>query len=153
MLAERVNVHTGTIYSELGDGAAPTIKIEKTLENFAFQVYIEIDILQNGEVMKQKIFTGVKFCYELDETLEIPLRVCDLAPLSSLAISIYNLDRVEEEPIASTVIDLFDSRRCLRQGTWNCQLHVDKQPDLTSAATTPALTDHKTCIEINNALR
>jgi len=58
------------------------MKIEKTLENFAFQIYIEIDILQNGELIKSKIFTGVKFCYELDETLEIPLRVCDLAPLS-----------------------------------------------------------------------
>lgn len=84
--------------------------IEKNLEYFAFQVYIEIDVLQNGVVQKSKIFTGVKFCYELDELIQIPLRVCDLAPLSSLAISIYNLDRVDEEPIASTVIDLFDCR-------------------------------------------
>lgn len=44
---------------------------------------------------KPKIFTGVKFGFELDETLEIPLRVCDLACLSSLAISIFDMDRVE----------------------------------------------------------
>lgn len=65
-------------------------------------------------MIKSKIFTGVKFSYELDEILEIPLRVCDLAPLSSLAISIFDMERVGEEPIASTVIDLFDSRRRLR---------------------------------------
>ena len=63
------------------------------------------------------------------------------------------MDRVEEEPIASTVIDLFDARRCLRQGTWNCLLHVDKRPDLTLECSTPALTDNKTCVGINNALR
>ncbi len=114
LVVEKVKPQTATIYKELGDGAVPFFKLDKTLESFAFQIYIEIDILQNGQVLQSKIFTGVKFSYELDEVLEIPLRVCDLAPLSSLAISIYNMDRVEEEPIASTVIDLFDARRCLR---------------------------------------
>ena len=51
--------------------------------------------------------------------IEFPLRVCDLAPQTSLAISIYNMDTVDEEPLASTVIDIFDSRRCMRQGTFN----------------------------------
>jgi hypothetical protein len=63
------------------------------------------------------------------------------------------MDRVEEEPIACTVIDLFDSKRRLRQGTWNCQLHIDRTPDMTTNCETPALTDNKTCVGINKALR
>lgn len=102
---------------------------------------------------KSKIFTGVKFGFELEETLELPLRVCDLAPMSSLAISIFDMDKVDEEPIACTVIDLFDGRRRLRQGTWNCQLYVDQMPDLTTNCKTAALTDDETCLELNNSLR
>jgi Phosphoinositide 3-kinase C2 len=76
-------------------------------------------------VIQPKIFTGVKYSFDLDDIIELPLKVCDLAPLSSLAISIFSMDRVEETPIASTVIDLFDSKRRLRQGTWNLMLHTD----------------------------
>ena len=150
LLKENVTPQTRQIYKDIG---TPMMKNVKTLDQFVIQIYIEIDILQNGEVIKSKIFTGVKFSYELDETLEIPLRVCDLAPLSSLAISIYDMDRVEEEPIASTVIDLFDGRHRLRQGTWNCMLHIDQKPDLTTKCTTAALTSNQTCVELNNALR
>jgi len=69
--------------------------------------------------VEPRIYTGVKYGFELDEIIELPLNVCDLAPLSSIAISIFNMDSLDETPIASTVVDLFDSRRCLRQGTWN----------------------------------
>ena len=50
MLAERTTTQTGQIYNELGDGTRNMLKIEKSLEHFAFQVYIEIDILQNGVI-------------------------------------------------------------------------------------------------------
>jgi hypothetical protein len=36
LLAERVTSQTSQIYKELGDGAAPTMKIEKSLDHFAF---------------------------------------------------------------------------------------------------------------------
>ena len=84
------------------------------LDDFNFQVYLEVDLIQNGQVVDPKIYTGVKFSYELDEMIELPLRVCDLAPLSSLAISIYNMETIGECPIASTVVDIFDSAHCLR---------------------------------------
>ena len=84
------------------------------MSDFTFQIYIEIDIIQNGVVIEPKIFTGVKYSYELDDVIELPLKVCELAPLSNLAISIFSMDRVEETPIACTVIDLFDSKRRLR---------------------------------------
>lgn len=61
-----------------------------------------------------KLISGVKFSFDIDEVIEIPLRVCDLAIISSFAISIYSMDSLDDKPIASTVIDLFDSKRCLR---------------------------------------
>ena len=69
--------------------------------------------------MEPKLFTGVKYAYELNEVMTFPLKFKDLAPLSRLAIEIFNLDGEEDKPIASTVIDIFDSKRRLRQGTWN----------------------------------
>jgi hypothetical protein len=45
LLAEKVTVQTGDIYAELGEGAAPQMQIDRNLEYFAFQVYIEIDVL------------------------------------------------------------------------------------------------------------
>lgn len=81
---------------------------------------ITVDVVQNGRVITPKIYTGVKFCYELEEEVKLPIKICDLAPLTSLAITIYNMDSFDEEPIASTVIDVFDQKRRLRQGTFNC---------------------------------
>lgn len=82
-------------------------------------MYLEVNLIQNGKIVEPKIYTGVKYGFELDEIIEMPLNVCDLAPLSSIAISVFNMDSLDETPIASTVVDLFDSHRCLRQGTWN----------------------------------
>ena len=59
-------------------------------------------------MIEPKIFTGVKYSFEIDDVIELPLKVCELAPLSSLAISIFSMDRLDDTPIASTVIDLFD---------------------------------------------
>lgn len=122
-------------------------KQEKTmqLDDFNFQVYLEINLIQNGKMVKPKIYTGVKYGFELDEIIELPINVSDLAPLSSIAISIYNMDSFEEKPIASTVLDIFDSRRCLRQGTWNLQLHLGSNPDPSLKCRTPSLTEHHTC--------
>ena len=153
LLSEKITAQRSANYRELTDRRVPHLKVEKTLDYFAFQIYIEIEILQNGEVLGHKLLTGVKFSYELEETLEIPLKVCELAPLTSLAISIYNMDQIEEGPIAATVINLFDQKHRLRQGTWNCQLHLNREPDLTDRCETPALTADKTCAGINTMLR
>jgi len=58
--------------------------------------------------VEPKIFTSTKYSYEIDDVIELPFKVCELAPLSSLAISIFSMDRIDDTPIASTVIDLFD---------------------------------------------
>jgi hypothetical protein len=53
-----------------------------------------------------------------------------------------------EQPIATTVIDVFDKRRSLRQGTFDCLLHTE-QSDRNFAL----VDTNKTCVKVNNILR
>jgi hypothetical protein len=64
------------------------------------------------------------------------------------------MDNLEDVPIASTIIDLFDKLGTLRQGTWNCKLYKNIEPDYNESTMTAALppTDEQ-CIELNNMLR
>lgn len=73
-------------------------------------------MILDNEVVHPKLYTGVKYCYELDELLVFPLKINDLSPLSRISIQIFDMDRTSIDddegeliPIASTVIDLFDS--------------------------------------------
>jgi hypothetical protein len=104
-------------------------------------------------VLEPKLFTGVKYFYELNEVLTFPLKYKDLSPISRLAIQIYNFESEDiDKPIASTVIDLFDSKQRLRQGTWNLQLHLNKTADTSLKSSTAGLTTDSTTLEINNIL-
>ena len=120
LIRENATPQNKAVFKELGEGSGNRLKPEKTLDYYAFQVQITVDVVQNGKVITPKIYTGVKFYYELEEEVKLPIKICDLAPLTSLAITIYNMDSFDEEPIASTVIDVFDQKRRLRQGTFNC---------------------------------
>jgi hypothetical protein len=51
------------------------------------------------------------------------------------------------------MVDLFDSKQRLRQGTWNLQLHRDKPVDTRLNSETAGLTSDPTTLEINNILR
>jgi hypothetical protein len=115
---------------EVAASAPIVMPIDHTLEDFCFQVYIEVSLIQHDKVLEPKLFTGVKYFYELKEVLTFPLKYKDLSPISRLAIQIFSFDSPNmDTPIASTVVDLFDSKRRLRQGTWNLQLHRDKVVD------------------------
>jgi len=130
------------------------LTVNTTLEDFCFQVYIEVSLIQYDRVLEPKLFTGVKYFYELNEILAFPLNFKDLTPLTRLAINIFNFDSDNmDKPIASTVVELFDSKQRLRQGTWNLQLHLNKEADIKLNSETPGLTDDPTTLEINNILR
>ena len=93
--------------------------VDKHLDDFCFQVYIEVELLQSGvaeddEASQTKLFTGVKYGYELNEMLQFPLKIKDLGPLARLSFTIYDMDRENEEPLCSTVVDLFDAHKRLR---------------------------------------
>ena len=91
-----------------------------SLDDFCFQVYIEVELVHNDNSKGPKLYTGTLYSYELDQTLTFPLKIKDLSPLSRLGIQIYNMEDDDMEvPFASTTIDLFDRHQRLRQGTWN----------------------------------
>lgn len=72
--------------------------------------------------------------------VEFPIQVCDLTPNTHVAITIYDLGRLSSEaPLASTVIDIFDSRQSLRQGTIDLMLWKDRKADMSFDCQTPGL--------------
>lgn len=112
----------------------------------------------DGQTLEPIMNTGVKYGFELDEILEFPLKIKDLAPRTMLSIAIFNMDRsldddLQLKPIASTVLDVFDCHKRLRQGTWNLELYLDQLPDTSLKSKTPGLTSHSTTYELNNTLR
>jgi len=126
-----------------------------------------VSLVINSKIQEPKLYTGVKYNYELDELMTFPLKQRDLTPQSRLAIEIFDMDKEDVEqvvdeygnykdkPIASTVFDLFDSKMRLRQGTWALLLHRDKLADIKlDSNTTSALpagdNDAKT---LNNTLK
>ena len=54
---------------------------------------------------------------------EFPIQICELSKDSKLHLNVYNMASLDEAPLASTVIDLFDPWGQLRQGTWDCVLY------------------------------
>jgi len=77
-----------------------------------------------------------------------------LSSKSAIAVKIFNMDQIDDTPIASTVMDLFDNLGKLRQGTWNCKLYENTLPDYQLKTCTPGLPYNDTqCTELNNMLR
>lgn len=116
----------------------------------------------NNKIVEPKLYTGVKYNFELDELLTFPLKIRDLTPTSLLAIEVFHMDRDTEEgedamevPIASTVVDLFDCENRLRQGTWDLLLHkklkADYKLDSNITSGLPANDNDSKCL--NNALK
>jgi hypothetical protein len=84
--------------------------------------------------------TGVLSSFQLNTEIEFPIRVCDLTPNTHVGITIYDLSRPQEEgPLASTMIDIFDSKTRMRQGTFNLYLWQNKELDMSLDCQTPGL--------------
>jgi hypothetical protein len=67
------------------------------LDEFTFHVYVEVSLVINSRVQEPKLFTGVKYNYELDELLTFPLKMRDLTPQSRLAIEIFDMNKEDPE--------------------------------------------------------
>jgi len=119
-LTDDPTIKNSSAISEAAQSAASAMPVEYTLDDFAFQVYIEVELIQNEHEEGTKLYTGVKYSYELEDTLQFPLKIKDLSIMSRLGIQIYSMEADDiDKPIASTVVDLFDAHKRLRQGTWN----------------------------------
>lgn len=84
--------------------------------------------------------TGVLTSYELNQVIEFPIRVCDLTPNTHVGIKIYDLSKKKSESLlASTMVDIFDRKSRMRQGTYNLFLWKNKELDMSLDYTTPGL--------------
>ena len=77
----------------------------------------------NHQCYEPKMQTGVLSSFELDTEIEFPIRVCDLTPNTHVGITVYDLGRPQSDgPLACTMVDLFDTKTRMRQGTFNLYL-------------------------------
>lgn len=129
------------------------LKPASTLEDFCFQVYIEVELVQSRNQRGPKLHSGVLYGYQLNQILEFPLKIKDLTPNSQLSIQIFDMEQDDMTvPLASTILDLFDCHQRLRQGTLNLELHLGTYADASLNSSTPGLTDHPTTLSLNNLL-
>ena len=139
--------------AQAAESAAQQLSLTHQLEDFCFQIYIEVELIHSDDSRGPKLYTGTLYGYELDHSLTFPCKIKDLTPLSRLGIHIYNMEADDmEEPFASTTIDLFDRHQRLRQGVWNLELHKGVAADTSLQSTTPGLTEQPTTVELNNQL-
>ena len=87
------------------------------------RIVIVCELWLNHQQLHPDIKTGTITDYELNQSIEFPIRVCDLTPNTHVGITIYDLYRESKEgPLASTFIDVFDKMDRMRQGTYNLHL-------------------------------
>mmetsp|Transcript_44427 Transcript_44427/g.43098 ORF Transcript_44427/g.43098 Transcript_44427/m.43098 type:complete len:105 (-) Transcript_44427:2223-2537(-) len=99
-----------------------------------------VEMSLNGKPLEPKLYTGINSSYAIKEKMVIPIKYCDLSPLSIIGISIYDMKKpFETALIGSTTIDLFDQKLSLRQGTYNLFIWQNKLPDITINSQTPGL--------------
>lgn len=92
------------------------------------QYFMVVELTLNGTPFEPKFYTGLQKTMDINEKVILPLRYCDLAAVSLVGITIYDMQRpVAESVVASTTIDLFDAKHRLRQGTVDLLLWPGKE--------------------------
>ncbi len=71
--------------------------LDHTLDDFCFQVYVEVELILSDTQRGPKLYTGTLYGYELDQTLRFPIKIKDLSPLARLGIQIYNMEADDME--------------------------------------------------------
>ena len=76
---------------------------------------IVVELWLNHQPYLPKMQTGVLESMDFDFEMEFPIRICDLTPNTHVGITIYDLSVQQSEgPLASTMIDIFDSQSKMR---------------------------------------
>ena len=84
--------------------------------------------------------SGLLTTLDLNMDIEFPLRICDLCPNTHVAITIYDLSKsMGEGLLGSTIIDVFDEKTRMRQGSYSLFVWKGKQADLSVECKTPGL--------------
>lgn len=117
------------------------------------QYFCVVELRLNGTPFEPKFFTSLHKTFEINERLTIPLRYCDLAAVSLLGITLYDMRRpLAECVVASTTIDLFDRKHRLRQGTFNLHLWPKAEADVTLQSKTPGLHGQNETLKLVNQI-
>jgi hypothetical protein len=111
-------------------------------------------IVELSTDLGKPITTAVKNFMDLDhEKIEFPIKIKDLSIHATLGFSIYDMNKIENNGlVASTTLNIFDSKRRLRQGVFDLYLWNNIQRDLTFKCTTPGLPPDDYFAEKINAL-
>ena len=68
-------------------------------------------------------YTSVQSAFEIGEKIVFPIRYCDLATVTFLGFTIYDMKKpYNESCVGGTTVDLFDEKHRLRQGTLNLNI-------------------------------
>ena len=68
-MADDPTLKGSSAVAEAAQSAASAMAVEYTLDDFAFQVYIEVELIQNEHEEGTKLYTGIKYTYELEDVL------------------------------------------------------------------------------------
>ena len=122
---------------------------EKPL-NIFFQYFIIIELSLNSKVFEPTFYSGIHNTFEVGEKIIFPIRYCDLATVSLIGITIYDMKKpYAESLLAGTTIDIFDEKFRLRQGVFNLYLWPKVKADISLNSKSPGLFDHEALKEIN----
>lgn len=77
--------------------------------------FLVVELHLNGYPFEPKFYTSLQKSYEINERIILPLRYCDLAMISLIGITVYDMSRpIAESVVAGTTIDMFDQKHRLR---------------------------------------
>lgn len=108
--------------------------------NYSLQIMVVCELFLNNQPYEPDMKTGVISRYDLNQSIEFPIRICDLTPNTHISFTIYDLSRPQEKgPLAYTTIDLFDSKQRMRQGTFDLYLWKDVEKDKVHHTSFPGL--------------
>ena len=74
-----------------------------------------IELSLNNQVFEPKFYTGIQNSYDIEEKIIIPIRYSDLATVSLIGVTIYDMKKpYSDSLVAGTTVDLFDEKFRLR---------------------------------------
>ena len=104
----------------------------------------------NGQQVGPPIFSSHIRNFSFTQKIIFRLKYRDLSPISVIGITIYDMNQdVNQSLLGSTTIDLFNQKKCLRQGHYSLYIHKNMEVDLKHPTTTPGLIDDLAAKEIN----
>lgn len=114
-------------------------------------IYMKVELTDN---MGKPIITQIKNFSNLNrEIIELPVKIKDLTVHSMIGISIYDMNKTENNGLAgSTTLYLFDTKRRLRQGVLDLYLWKNKERDMNLTCRTPGLPPDNYYAESINSL-